>query len=209
MTVKTALVIVFLWGIAFACVGAAIGAAIGSLAPEYYRSVLRHGDSPNFNPLQVGIGLGATQRIALGVAISVVVLALLAWRDVRATRRTTGKDCPHNRQLSRPWSVHILWAVATTMSLLIVSAVAFVLGGIVGQQQLYQSWTDRKLDKLATILESDEFKGVEAECSSAAQVYLTGTINDDATHDALRDHLVVTFGTDEADAMIRTVDVSE
>lgn len=209
MTVKTAFVTVFLWGIAFACVGAAIGATIGSFAPEYYRSVLRHGDSPNFSSLQVGIGLGATQGIASGVAISLVVVALLAWRDVRAARPTTAEDYPNNRHMSRSWSIHALWAVATTLSVLIVSAFAFVLGGIIGQQRLYQSWTDQKLDKLATILESDEFKGVEAEYSSAAQVYLTGTIKDNATHDALRNRLVVTFGSDEAEAMIRTLDVPE
>jgi hypothetical protein len=209
MTVKTSLVTVLLWGIAFACVGAAIGATIGTLAPEYYRSVFRHGDSPNFNPLQVGIGLGATQGIASGAAISIVVLALLAWRDVRAARATTGKDCPNNSHVSRSWTVHALWGVVTTMSVILVAAVAFVLGGIMGQQQLYQSWTDRKLDKLATILESDEFKGVEADYSSAAQVYLTGTIKDSATRDALRNQLVVTFGTDEADEMIWRVDVAQ
>ena len=97
---------------------------------------------------------------------------------------------------------------ATAMSVLTISAATFVLGGIIGQQQLYQSWTERKLDKLATILESNEFDGVKSEFSSAAQVYLTGAIKDNASRDALRDKLVVTFGAEEADEMIWRVNVA-
>jgi len=209
MTARSALITVLVWSITFACVGAVIGATIGTVAPAYYRSVFRHTDSPNFNPLQVGIGLGATQGLGTGIAISIAVLALLAWRDVRAARPTAEADSPHNTRPSSSWTVHALWGVATAASVTLVAAATFVLGGIIGQEQLYQSWTDRKLDKLATILESGEFAGVEADYSSAAQVYLTGTIKDNASRDALRDQLVVTFGTDEADEMIWRVDVDQ
>ncbi len=209
MTAKTALATVLVWGIAFAFAGAVIGAAIGTVAPAYYRSVFRHGDSPNFNPLQVGIGLGATQGVASGVAFSIALLGLLAWRDIRSGRPETGEGRPHNLHRSRSWTVYALWGVATATSVIVVAAVTFVLGGIIGQQELYQSWTDRKLDKLATILASDEFTGVEADYSSAAQVYLTGIIKDDATRDKLRNQLVVTFGTDEADEMLWRVDVAQ
>jgi hypothetical protein len=189
-------------------VGAVVGATIGTVAPEYYRSIFRHGDSPNFNPLQVGIGLGATQGVASGVAISLGVLALLAWRDVRAARHTE-YDSPKNTHQSTSWTVHALWGIATVTSVILVAGATFVLGGIIGQQQLYQSWTDRKLDRIAKILESGQFGGVEADYSSAAQVYLTGTIKDNATRDALRNQLVVTFGTDEADKMIWRVNAAQ
>jgi hypothetical protein len=209
MTVRSSLLTVLVSSITFACVGAVVGATIGTVAPEYYRSVFRHGDSPNFNPLQVGIGLGATQGVAFGVAISLAVLALFAWRDVRAARPKQEFDGPNNAHPSRSWTVHALWGVVTATAVVFVAAVTFVLGGIIGQQQLYQSWTDRKLDKLATILESGSFEGVEADYSSAAQVYLTGTIKDNTTRDALRNQLVVTFGTEEADDMIWRVDVAQ
>lgn len=208
MTPKTALVTVLLWGVIFACVGSAIGAAIGVVAPEYYRSIFRDGHSPEFDPLQVGIGLGATQGVASGAAISIVVLALLAWRDIRSARPVMDSDAPIKDLRSRTWSVHVLWSVGTVMSVLLISAATFILGAVVGQQQLYQSWTERKLDRLATILPSNEFDGVEADYSSAAQVYLTGTIKDNAARDSLRDKLVVTFGTEEADKMIWRVDVA-
>ena len=209
MPARSALITVLVWGITFACVGGVIGATIATVAPEYYRSVFRDGDLPNFNPLQVGIGLGATQGVASGIAISIAVLALLAWRDIRAARSKADRDSQSNTHSSASWTVHSLWGVATATSVILVSAATFVLGGIIGQQQLYQSWTDRKLDKLATILESRTFEGVEADYSSAAQVYLTGTTKDSATRDALRNQLVVTFGTEEADEMIWRVDVAQ
>ncbi len=208
MTLKTALLTVLVWGIIFACFGSAIGAAIGSVAPGYYQSIFRNGHSPEFNPIQVGIGLGATQGVVSGVAVSIVVLALLAWRDIRSARPDTDIDEPIKNLRSRTWSVHVLWGVATAMSVLTISAATFVLGGIIGQQQLYQSWTERKLERLATILQSNEFDGVKSEFSSAAQVYLTGTIKDNVARDALRDKLVVTFGAEEADEMIWRVNVA-
>ncbi|MEI8022124.1 MAG: hypothetical protein WCH39_28195 [Schlesneria sp.] len=208
MTPQTALRNVLLWGVIFACVGAAIGAAIGTVAPGYYQSIFRNGHSPEFNPLQVGIGLGATQGVASGVAISITVLTLLTWRDTRSARPDADNDAPIKNLRSRTWSVHMLWVMATAMSVLTISAATFVLGGIIGQQQLYQTWTERKLHSLTTILESIEFDGVKSEFSSAAKVYLTGTIKDDTSRDALRDKLVFTFGAEEADEMIRRVEVA-
>ena len=76
MSAKSALAIILLWSITFGCGGALIGAAIGVVAPGYYRSVIRHGDSPDFDALQVGIGLGATQGIVLGVVAAIAVLGL-------------------------------------------------------------------------------------------------------------------------------------
>lgn len=208
MTSGTALTTVLLWSVVFACVGSAIGATIGAVAPEYYRSVFRGGHSPEFHSLQVGIGLGASQGVASGIAISIVVLALLAWRDVRSARPAIKSDAPTKEFRSRIWSVHVLWGIVTAMSVLIISVATFILGGIIGQQQLYQAWTERKFDRLAKILQSTDFDGVEAGYSSAAQVYLTGTIKDAAARDSLHDTLVVTFGTEEADEMIWRVDVA-
>jgi hypothetical protein len=57
-------------------------------------------------------------------------------------------------------------------------------------------------------LKSKEFNGIEADYSSAAQVYLSGTIKDSAARDALHKQLVLSFGTEEADEMIWRVDVA-
>jgi hypothetical protein len=208
MTTKTALTTVLTWAVVFACVGCAMGAMIGVVAPDYYRSVFRRGESPDFNPLQVGVGLGVTQGAASGIAISIVVIAILAWRDGRSRSPANESNTPATDSLSRTWSVHVLWGVAAAMSVLIISAATFIVGGVVGQQQLYQAWTERKLEGLATILQSDDFVGVEADYSSAAQVYLTGTVKDNDVRDKLREQLVVAFGGEEADEMIWRVDVA-
>jgi len=181
---------------------------IGAGAPEYYRSVFRGGHSSDFNPLQVGIGLGATQGIAAGLAIAIIVLALLAWRDIGSARPTIDSDTPTKGLRSPSWLVHVLWGVATAMSVLIISAATFIVGGFAGQQQLYQAWTERKLVRLAAVLQSKEFEGVEADYSSAAQVYSTGKIKDNAARGSLHDKLVVTFGAEEAHEMIWRVEVT-
>lgn len=77
-----------------------------------------------------------------------------------------------------------------------------------GQEQLYQAWTERKLFGLAAILHSKEFDGVEAEVSSAAQVYSIGTIKDDPSLELLRAKLAVTFGAEEAHEMVWRVEVT-
>ncbi len=208
MTARKALATVLVWTLAFACLGMLLGAMLGLTVPQYYRSVFPNGDLPNFNPLQVGIGLGAAQGSILGAVLSVVVLVLLAWRDNRALRSAPEKNDSTGTRRPRSWTVHALWCVVTAVATLIVGTVAFFLGGILGQQQIYQSWTERKLDKLATIIASEEFAGLETGYSSAAQVYLTGTAQDNDTHKALRDRLVTTFGTDEAEAIISSVEIA-
>jgi ABC-type Fe3+ transport system permease subunit len=208
MTAKKALATVLVWTLTFACLGMLLGAVLGATVPQYYRSVFPNGDLPTFNPLQVGIGLGAAQGTILGAVLSVIVLALLAWRDNRAPRSVPGKDDATGARRPRSWTVHALWCVVAAVAVLIVGTVAFFLGGILGQEQLYQSWTQRKLDKLATIIASEEFADLETGYSSAAQVYLTGTVNDDDTHEALRDRLVTAFGTDEAEAILSSVEIA-
>ena len=170
MTAKQALGTLLLWGVTFAFIGGLLGATLGTVAPDYYRSVFRDGHSPEFDPFQVGIGLGVTQGLATGVALALGVLALLAWRDLRSGSTENIRNSAEVEQRSRPWTRLALWGVATSISVVIFSTVTFVLGGIIGQQQLYQLWTDQKLYKIATILESDEFSDVDADYSSAAQI---------------------------------------
>ncbi len=205
MTLKAALVTVLLWGVTFAGIGAAMGATLGMVAPGYYRTVFRHSNVPDFSPLHVGIGLGTIQGAAAGVVISIVVLALIAWRDACSAPPISERQHSETIPQRRTWSVHVLWGLVTAMSVFVVSGITLVVGGIIAQEQLYQSWTDRKLNKLAIILQADEYARVEAGSSSAAYVYLTGMVTDNVVREALHDRLVVAFGSDEAEIMIRGV----
>lgn len=64
--------------------GLAIGAAMGSFMPDYYRSIFSGGDAPHFNPLAVGMGQGLGQGVVFGGVVG-VVLVFMFYRD-RARR---------------------------------------------------------------------------------------------------------------------------
>jgi len=83
MSAPKALSIVLVATLAFAAIGTVIGVGLGTLCPDYYRTVFRGGDSPNFNPIQVGIGLGITQGVAAGAVIGIVILGVLVWAEAR------------------------------------------------------------------------------------------------------------------------------
>jgi hypothetical protein len=63
--------------------GLLIGAALGTLVPGYYRSVFSNGESPNFDPVAVGIGQGLTQGIGTGLAVGIALLVVHYWRRTR------------------------------------------------------------------------------------------------------------------------------
>ncbi len=65
-------------------VGGAVGLALGTQAPAYYRSVFRHGNEPWFDPPSVGLGLGLSQGLILGALVGLSLVALFLWRDSQA-----------------------------------------------------------------------------------------------------------------------------
>ncbi|MGD9647746.1 MAG: hypothetical protein AB7U73_18685 [Pirellulales bacterium] len=67
----------------FAVAGAAIGGALGVLAPGYYRAVFSSGDAPWFDPPVVGLGLGLSQGAVLGVFAGLVLVAIFVWRQTK------------------------------------------------------------------------------------------------------------------------------
>lgn len=117
------------------------------------------------------------------------------------------KTQPSAHRERNPWLIRGVVGCVIVLAFMCATPAAFFLGGIVGQQQLYESWRERKIDKLSPIVQAEEFKGVNVEHSSAAQVYLTGTVGDQETHDKLREQLTSAFGSDEAHEMVWRVDV--
>jgi len=70
-------------------IGIGIGVLLGTLAPEYYQSVFSDSNSPNFNPLAIGIGLGLTQGVVFGGIIGLVLVALFYWYRIQLVRSAT------------------------------------------------------------------------------------------------------------------------
>jgi hypothetical protein len=87
MTVVRGFAIIVASGMAFAVAGGLIGSTLARSMPGYYRAVFPGGERPDFDPVQVGIGLGTTQGLVAGLVVgSVVVLAvaLAGWRKTAA-----------------------------------------------------------------------------------------------------------------------------
>jgi hypothetical protein len=56
---------------------------LARLAPSYYRSVFHGGDSPSFDPVQVGIGLGVSQGLVAGLIVGSLVVVAVAFSGGR------------------------------------------------------------------------------------------------------------------------------
>lgn len=88
MTVARGFAIIIAGGSGFAIAGGLIGSTLARSMPGYYRAVFPGGDRPDFDPVQVGVGLGITQGLVAGLVVgSVVVLAVSL-----ASRRKTADE---------------------------------------------------------------------------------------------------------------------
>jgi hypothetical protein len=215
MSMQRILGTVLFWGTFFAFIGALFGAGLGAFVPDYYRAVFRMSSERVFSPVQTGIGLGVTQGFAVGIALAIGAMGLQTWRRqlpsgadlaMPATDIATGPRL-WIRWVQKPWIRWALWGVDTLILTVIFSLTAFIVGAIVGEGKLQRSLTDSKLLKVAKILESNEFPDLRPECSSAAQVYLTGSVPSEQARAILYRQLILAFGTDEANIVIRTVDI--
>src|SRR5262245_925750 len=94
MTIVRGFSIIVAGGLAFAIAGGLIGSTIARSMPGYYRAVFPGGDRPDFEPVQVGVGLGITQGFIAGLVVgSVVVLAVA----LAGGRRTPAEGPPVQR----------------------------------------------------------------------------------------------------------------
>ena len=76
-----ALVILAGLSLLFGVVGGTLGYLLGRLAPGYYHSMFnRENEHASFSPTDVGIGLGGSQGMMIGVAVACVLVLALAWR---------------------------------------------------------------------------------------------------------------------------------
>ena len=64
--------------------GAGLGAALGTFSPGYYRSVFSNGESPNFDPVAVGLGQALTQGVVFGTIVGLILVAMFYWSRTRS-----------------------------------------------------------------------------------------------------------------------------
>jgi len=97
MTVVRGFIITVASGIAFALLGAGAGYLLGSVAPDYYRTVFRIPPDVSIDPAQAGLGLGVTQGLAGGLVIGLVIVLSVAWYNSRITLSPTAPTLGHER----------------------------------------------------------------------------------------------------------------
>jgi hypothetical protein len=212
LSVLRGIVIIVVCGVCFGVAGGLLGFTLGVGAPAYYRGVFRAANDPGFNPVQVGLGLGISQGLICGAVIgSVVVLAGALSRPSRHDGEPVVHSAPHMAP-DRPRSTR-MWRVLALVTVLAAiasgGAIGFVAGAVMGQLELYQQNTDTKLAKIRPILREQQFAGVNAEYSSAAQVYLIGTVGSEESYKALQERMRFVFGDEEARFMVGNVEVAK
>jgi hypothetical protein len=88
MTVARGFAIIVASGITFAIAGGLIGSTLARSMPGYYRAVFPGGERPDFDPVQVGVGLGITQGLMAGLVVGSVVVLAVALGGGRRTAAT-------------------------------------------------------------------------------------------------------------------------
>jgi len=92
MTLLKALGTVVGLGAGLGAAGGAVGILLGVLAPGYYRQVFTIRDEAAFRPIELGLGLGVTQGVIWGLVLGVLIVVVMAWKEVRIAGK--GGDHP-------------------------------------------------------------------------------------------------------------------
>ncbi|MEQ8856728.1 hypothetical protein [Gimesia sp.] len=208
MTAKSALLTVLLSIIGFAVLGICGSLLVNSLLPDYYRSAFRLDANSSIPPAALGMQLGALQGAGLGVVFALGMLALAAMKSPRQspsvpTSETTVAPVTGKRH----WG--LLWFLTTGCLIFVCSSLTLFVGMIIGELQYTQRLTAQKLEVLDQLIAENSYPDLESDYSSAAQVYLVGSVKTRADYQSLKQQLVITFGTAEAKNMIRLVDVQQ
>lgn len=197
--------------LAFCLIGAIIGASIGLIAPDYYRTVVHNSDAPSFDPLQVGVGLGMTQGASAGAVIGLAALAIMAWRDIRRIKLgqesiDSSSKIPKSGKLAK-WLFFALGISCLMLFTIVLSGAVFVVGAIVGESGNYRRSSDRFTERVQRILSEENLGDLEVIPTSQGQVQLIGSVESAALRTDLETQLVREFGVDEAAFIISNVNV--
>lgn len=159
--------------------GAGLGYAIGRYIPDYYRSVFANGHEPHFDPISVGVGLGATQGLGAGVIVGLITIAIFFWRESRVhgvVRESRERNVSYQHRTRVPLCMFVV--VASLLVLGVCAVVSFFAGMAVEQISSYRRQYQKELAVVEPILESDEaFSKIILEEQSHGGVYIHGEVD--------------------------------
>ena len=85
MTITKAILSVVICMAIGALIGGSVGFLIGYFTPQALAMQFRLGN--NFDPVQIGVGIGIPQGLMLGALVGVALVAILSWREVKMRSR--------------------------------------------------------------------------------------------------------------------------
>jgi len=209
MTAKESFWTVLLSIITFSFIGSASSLFASVLDPNYYDSIFHLLQSEQINPLSRGMRLGAFQGGVVGIVVALGLLALGIYRESRSHGSNSTNQPSFDSQNRWPWTAILFWISSTLILITIFSTISVIMGANNEHERLTNKQTIQKIEKLKPILNTDTYPDLEIMASSAAQVFLVGTVPDQDTRTALFQQVVTAFGTDEAENMFYLVDVQE
>lgn len=211
MTIQRAIATIIACTVLLAMIGVSIGYGVGTIAPEYYRSVFRVGRDPAFQPSQVGVGLGLTQGTAGGVFVGLALVALFCWRDIRIQAKSSPVLPPADRPISS--GAVAKWLLLTT-GLLLALGFFFMagvgVGGLLGEMGAYHRQYVEEREAIAPALVDDSgFSRIEIREYSGGGAYLMGEVPAPEDLERLRKAVVRALGEARAKEALRPVHVRE
>lgn len=205
MTVMKALATVVGFSLLFALVGTTAGGMVGSLAPEYYRSVVWRGRETGFEPVSYGVGSGLTQGLAAGFAAGLIVVALLCWRDICDGPAVGPVPVPAK---SGSTTRKILLVTGFLISLGFCTCSGAAVGLLGGELGAYYRRYLADKDRISPLLAADPaFADVDVQGNLAGEAFLTGKVPTDADRSRLLSVIGQAVGQQRARDMLIAVDV--
>lgn len=210
MTLKQAILAVFICTVAFSLIGLSIGAGIGTFAPDYYRNIFTRGHDPSFDPLSVGIGLGITQGTSGGVVIGLIIVALLCIRDIYVAPRNLSE--PPKSPLPLSTTQRLVRFFVLTFAIFggtVFLAIAAVIGIVAKERWTYHQRYLYESRIVAPILQQDpSFANLEISEVSNGGINLSGTVPTAVDKQRLGDLISKNLGEHRREDLLRLIDIT-
>ena len=210
---STPRICVILGGLATAgaVLGGGFGAVVGLVAPGYYLAMFGKEAGMGFNPIEVGLGLGAGQGGAAGFVLGLVVTGIFAWRAASLTADSSQSEATPD--VGSSWKLlRAAKLIGFALLLVFTSGVSFLAGGIAGQSDLYRRRATHETrlveERLNEVSQGGEFTRIEFSHTSNGFVSLSGSVASKSDFDRMYRELQDLFGTERANDLSARVAIS-
>jgi hypothetical protein len=208
MTIRSAIATIVGCMLLIAAIGATVGYTLGTLAPDYYRSVFHAGREPRFDPVSVGVGQGLTQGTAGGAVLGLAVVALLCWRELRLRPVGEPATADVHPVMSRVTNQRVLLVAGSALALGFCLCAGVVLGLLGGERGAYHRRFLEEQEAIMPLLAGDAtFAGVQVHEYSAGGVWLSGEVPTEEDLARLQAGIMRAVGERRASEVMHGIDV--